>query len=381
MSQEGIEVRGTPDTQIITAKSRTIRTLDALLEAAEVDLDVWEVKDWIANKWDMAAKTHRTYTNDDRSYESSLTALELWQVKATFRRKTNYNFDMAMSRVLKRLEKCSPKLPAPPRRRFNSPRLVDLCLYDVHFGKLAWSPETNSDYDLKIAKSCFQNAGVDILKELKDEKIGRFHLAVGNDFFHFDNAMQTTTSGTQMDADGRYPKIIEYGFDGLCQLVMMCHNVAPVDITWVPGNHDYHSSYHICRELQAYFRNTPTVSVDVSPSSRKYRTYGVNLLGYTHGKDEKPQDLGTIMPTEKPKEWAECHHRVWNLGHIHTRKALTTTDLGEYKGVSIKFHPSLAGTDAWHHQKGYIGNKRAAAAHIYDFKEGDKGCCYAYARN
>lgn len=379
MQKQGIEVRGTPDTQVITAKSHTIRTLDALLEAAEVDLDVWEVKDWVANKWDTGAKTHKKFS-EDGGYETTLTALELWQVKATFRRKTNYNFDMAMNRVLKRLEKCAPKLPPPPRKRLKNPRLVDLCLYDVHFGKLAWAPETNSDYDLKIAKSCFQNAGQDLLKELRDEKIDRFHLAVGNDFFHFDNTMTTTTSGTPMDADGRYPKIIEYGYEGLTQLIMMCHSIAPIDITWVPGNHDYHASYHICRELKAYFSKTPTVKVDVNASPRKYRTYGLNLIGYTHGRDEKPQELPMIMATERPKEWAECDHKTWNCGDKHTRKLLPSIDVNEYNGVVVKFNPSLAGTDAWHHRKGYVGNRRAAVAHIYDSKDGDKGCCYVYAR-
>ena len=54
----------------------TVKTLDALIAAAEVDLDVWKVERWVANKWDQA-----------QAGDDGPVVIELWQVKAWLVRK------------------------------------------------------------------------------------------------------------------------------------------------------------------------------------------------------------------------------------------------------------------------------------------------------
>jgi hypothetical protein len=47
----------------ILAKGKQVRTLDDLIQFAEIDLTVWEVKNWIANAWNVTNREGQQYTN------------------------------------------------------------------------------------------------------------------------------------------------------------------------------------------------------------------------------------------------------------------------------------------------------------------------------
>lgn len=68
---------GTPDDLAVIVDSSTVRTLEELLEVAEVDPAEWRVVRWRANKWDQASKRGDT----------SIQVVELWQVRADFERR------------------------------------------------------------------------------------------------------------------------------------------------------------------------------------------------------------------------------------------------------------------------------------------------------
>ena len=66
---------------VATAKEKDrIKTLEQLLAVAKIDLDVWEVERWVANKWEVAGKFG---TKGSESFELQ----DLWQVKAWLIRK------------------------------------------------------------------------------------------------------------------------------------------------------------------------------------------------------------------------------------------------------------------------------------------------------
>lgn len=73
-SEVALEVTGSPDgSQSVLVRSQTIRTLDGLLEAAEVDTERWSVAEHKASKWDAQSVDRRT---------GEVRVIELWQVKA-----------------------------------------------------------------------------------------------------------------------------------------------------------------------------------------------------------------------------------------------------------------------------------------------------------
>lgn len=374
---------------VVATVLRNVRTLDDLLAYMQVDLDVWEVEKHTVNKWEVAMREPATtvggagdkalVVTGDKGSKSTLwtrgsnTPLHepLFQVKAWLVRKMPLIQNEAFEAVIKNLEINPPVIKplnyGPRKGHF----MLEISLYDAHFGLLAWGRETGENYDLKIAEKRFSLAAEDLLQKTQGCEPERIIIPVGNDFFHINNPEGVTPlSKNILDTDGRLCKIMETGEMALVNLVNTCLGVAPVSVLWIPGNHDPETSYFMCRILRATFQKNKDVSVDVSPAPRKYVHYGVNLIGYTHGNEERHDDLPTIMASEQKHVWGQVTHREWHLGHFHKKKETRFAAGDTYGGVSVKVIPSICGTDAWHFKKGYVGNNKVAEAHLYDKNRG-----------
>lgn len=275
----------------------------------------------------------------------------------------NAAFLEAAESIVRRAEKSAP----PPVKRVAwkaSKILCEISLFDHHFGKLAWGAETGHDYDLAIAEALYENAVKDLLDKVKIYRPEEFLFTVGQDLLHVDNVQYQTTQGTPQDCDGRLSKIIETAERATARAIRTLAARGKVRVMWVKGNHDSLMSQMLCRIMAAEFRKDDRVTVDVSPTSRKYVRYGASLLGYTHGNECPIKELPLIMARERPKDWAVCRTREWHTGHLHQQMLI------EKMGIKVRILPSLAGTDAWHCDRGYIGNDRAAEAYLYDHSEG-----------
>lgn len=357
----------TDDRLTLFCRSRTIHTVDAALREAQVDLAVWEVERHVVNKWDTAAKVK--VDGAER-----LTVTELWQVKVFLRRRVAKTVADATAGLVERMRAHSPKWPkAPKLARVSDPHLLYVGLHDHHFGKLAWGRETGEDYDLKIAERLYERAGEDLLRKVAGFPVERIVLPLGHDFLHIDNLTNSTTAGTPQDVDGRFAKIFEVGQAAVIRLVDYLIRFAPVEVLWVPGNHDYQSSFMLAKAVEAWFRHCPRVTVDASPRPRKRVHYGVNLIGCTHGSDEKPHALPGIMAQEWPAEWAASRSREWLVGHQHKTKETHYNTADVHDGVMVRVLPSLAGTDAWHFRRGYVGSRKTSLGLLYSHTAGFTG--------
>jgi len=76
--REKVEVDEKGNKAKVSSKSHRIKTLDDLLEVAEVDLDIWEVDRFKVNKWEVGAKDPDT---------GEIISEPLFQVKASLKRK------------------------------------------------------------------------------------------------------------------------------------------------------------------------------------------------------------------------------------------------------------------------------------------------------
>lgn len=242
-------------------------------------------------------------------------------------------------------------------RKIESPHLFVVDIFDAHFGKLAWRAETGQDYDLRLASLVYRNAVEDLARYARDFPCERILFPIGNDFYHIDNLDSATTKGTRVDSDGRYAKIIETGEWAIINAIDFLVKLAPVDVVWIPGNHDRIASYHLARTLAAYYRTCPAVTVDCSPKIRKYYRYERNLIGLTHGNREKIDKLPRLMADESPSNWGETTRREWHVGHRHI------TELTQFGSVTVRKLASLSARDAWHFEEGY-DSRRAAEAFV-----------------
>jgi len=209
--------------------------------------------------------------------------------------------------------------------------------------------------------------------------VERWLFPIGNDFFHMDNRKNMTTGGTPQDVDGRYEKIIEAGEMAVIWAVERMAQTAPVSVIHVPGNHDRTASWHLARTVEMWFRNNSRVSVDRGANPRKYFRWEKTLLGLTHGNEEKKQSLPSIMSVERPQEWAETTCREWLCGHEHRARQWQTQPVDTHEQTTVRALRSLAGTDAWHHSKGYLSTK-AAEVYFYGKTRGYAGHSVVPAR-
>jgi hypothetical protein len=348
----------------LESRGPRIKTLEQLLEAAEVDLTVWRVKDYIVNTWE----TH--------SVERGITTLH--QVKARLERiQDAVDLTALKDTVVSAMREHSP---APVRRYKFTPNeglAMEVSIPDLHLGKLAHEEETGENYDGKIAVKAFRHVLYGLLTHAQNLKVGRIIFPVGNDLLHVDTAENVTTNGTRQDTDGRWHKSVRRAVDLMVEAIDAMAQIAPVDIVVVPGNHARMQEAMLGEVLRAWYRNEERVIIHDSPAPRKYIRHGATLLGFTHGEGStggdgaKPKDLPLIMATEAPEMWAKTKHRAWSIGHLHQRRSDKFGSTFEDKGVEVRISPSLAATDAWHASKGYIGNLRAAEAYVHDESSGE----------
>lgn len=351
-----------------------IMTLDALLASAGTDLTQWEVERHVVNKWEIGA------TGPD----GRIAIEPLWQVKAWLRRKAGAALAEHTDRLMAHIaaetaQRRIPRLARPPRQRPDDTHALEVCLFDLHLGKLAWAPEAGDHYDAKIAEAVARAALEDLLWQAAPYAPSRIILPVGNDYYHVDGLAGLTTGGTPQDRDSRYHLMFERGRALASWMVEVCAEIAPVVVPIVPGNHDETAAFALGKVLEAEYRSHPHVTVDASPRLRKYQRYGANLIGYCHGKDEKIADLPNIMATERPQDWGETHYREWRVGHRHRPKQTQTVPVDSFRGVRVREITSLSGTDAWHARQGYIGEPKGAEAFIWRFTGGVRAHLYHLA--
>ena len=356
--------------QVDVGTPERIRTLEDAIAFAEVDLTVWRVESWQCTSWETPLKLRRFDARGKVTGETPHRTHQ-WRLQMKLARIMPRSLLDATNAVFEAMREHSPRWPAPPKRgRVTRPHLCVVDLFDVHFGKLAWQPETGEHYDLRIAEQLYRNAVLDILEESAHRDIEEFVLPLGQDFLHVDGLRNETTNGTPQDTDGRPTKIITTAKRAVIWAVEQMAATAPVRVKYVPGNHDRLLSWCLTEMVAAWFRLTDQVSVDTSPRIRKAHRYGETLICFTHGDEEKDSSLVGIMANEFKQDFASTTTHEWHRGHRHRPKRMETTPVNYAEGVVIRDLMSLSATDSWHYRKGFVGGTRAAEAYFYQRDRG-----------
>lgn len=347
--------------------------VDEVMAECGADPKVWYVKNCQIRQWRMGYVSDLVRRRIDKhktSEKRTASSVPLWGIAIKLERIVKKCLSDGMELLFKSLHTL-PRITTKPRRK-PCDRLFVPCLFDTHLGKYAWGLETGTDQDTDIQRNVFRNAMEDLI-ELSGGNANRILFPIGNDFFQVNNWLNTTAKGTAVDHDGRFPKVFDAGCQEVISAINKLLEVAPVEVVWVPGNHDPETSYALAMVAEARFHGHKYVNVDRGPNPRKYFTYGQTLLGLTHGNEEKMQDLPNLMAQERPQEWARTTTREWLLAHMHHSRKFTTKDTLERMGVVMRTVRALSGTDSWHNAKGYVGSHRAAEAYIYGKESGYMG--------
>lgn len=348
-----IEIRGDK------ARIETDRVLDVedLLEHAGVNRAEWEVERTLLKKWEVGTK----------DAQGNPVVTPLFGVTAWLKRPA----ERALAANLRAEILAELKSEAPVPRPLRVPALQDtdvlleLSVPDLHIGKYAWAEETGQDYDANLAIAGFREAVNDLLDQVAHYPVARILLPVGNDLLHIDGIHHMTTGGTPQDTDTRYLRVFRLARRLLTETIERLRAIAPVDVLIVPGNHDQVSCFLLGDALECRFHNYEDVQIDNRASLRKYYEWGLTLLGFTHGNEEKQDALPSLMAGEQRDAWGRTRFAEWHTGHQHRRKEVRFISTNEDRGAVIRQLPSLSATDAWHAKRGYTGQQLGAQAHIY----------------
>ena len=339
----------------LSYRGTRIQTLEELLRFAKVDQNVWMVERTVLNKYEQACKTP----------DGNVITTTLFQIKAWLKLKAEENtLREVAGELLQAFSDRAPRLP-PIVRSHRGEGMLEIALFDLHYGKLAWGEECGYDYNLELAAKLFWNALEDLLERgstLKPEKIV---FPIGQDFLHTDVLGRTTTAGTPQDSCVTWKQAFVQGWQLLQRGIERLRLVAPVHVPVVNGNHDVMATFHVGEVLKNYNRTASDVIVDNAPAQRKYIAHHKCLLGLTHGNEEKHSQLGILMATERPQEWANSvpQAREYHIGHYHHKRSLRLLPAQDVGGVLVRVIPSLSAQDSWHASKGFVSQRAAEAFH------------------
>lgn len=361
---------------IINSNSSNLRTLEDVIEYAEIDMTKWEVVNVKMGSWEMPRKNKTVdlkwengSCNGSVKDNGDFHIGKMWKISVTLKKIVKNRLEDVLNSLKDDLYNCSnvPKTPEIILNNKKDKNLLEISLVDHHFGKLCLNGKGIED-----SKNTFLNAIQNLLNKAKSFTIDEILLPIGNDFFHIDNIERMTSKGTPQDVDGHFFDIYKDGCKSLIDSVQMLSSIAPVHVLWVPGNHDFSTSFFLCEYLKAWFHQNKNVYINTDKETRKYFKYGVSLLGFTHGHDEKQETLARLIMAENlyRNDINEVKYFEYHIGHKHTKKT-TNYIAGELGNVRIIGLPSLAGTDYWHFKKGFIGGKRAAEAYVYNYDHGN----------
>lgn len=347
------------DCRDMSYKGDRITNLAEFLAYAQVDTRTWEVERHVINKWEVGSA----------GPDGTILTSPLFQIKVFLRRRlVEEKMTDLLTGMLERFQQAAPvRQPVvyPSRRE----GMLELSLMDLHLGKICWAPETGQHYDPDTTEQMFWAAVEDLLAKAAGCRPEKILFIAGNDYFNTDSLGRTTTSGTPQDDGLTWKQGFIRGRDLMVRAIERLRQVSPVHVTCVNGNHDTARVFYLGEVLSAWFSRTPDVTVDNAPTQRKYVHYGRNLIGYTHGNNEKHPNLPLLMANEQPAAWAASQHREWHLGHWHIKRHKMFLPAEDQQGILIRIVPSLCPADSWHSSMGY-GGKLAAEAYYWHPQDG-----------
>ena len=340
----------------IICSSERVKSKEDIIAEFNIDTDKWHLDSF-------EVKTSEGYRKD-RQVEwdvedqkvihgkvrdsGKMLIVPLYHVKAKFVEKTLEH--LSLEDVEKVFEKKEFLLPNLLKLKYApSDEVLEVNVMDLHFGSDAnHSPEKR-----------FANAIDDVVERVGKRSFEKIYLALLGDIYHYDNMNRTTSAGTVVTTNGLTPyEIVDMGVDVLITNILKLVEIAPLEVIFVPGNHDPMSGYALIKVIEAYFKDEEKIIFDATHKSRKYRLLGKSLVGWMHGDMPKNRAMSWLQ-VEASHEWGEALYREIHSGNFHSQSGK------EDGGVILRYLPGMTDIDEWHYNKGYVGAVRALTSFVW----------------
>ena len=132
-------------------------------------MEKYHVDKYNVNKWEVSAQI-----------DGQMVTEELFQVKASLVKNKALQI---RKRILDELHQDFKKhTPKAIKRVDNGGNyMLEVNIFDLHFGKLCWNGETGEDYDTKIASKRFHSAIDDLIQKASVYNISKILFPIGNE--------------------------------------------------------------------------------------------------------------------------------------------------------------------------------------------------------
>lgn len=260
-------------------------------------------------------------------------------------------WEAAVSALVARIRPYDP-VPAP-EAPLDKDQLSIYPIGDLHLGLLSWYRETGASWDLEIAVNLMHKI-VDRLISLSPASHQALIAGLG-DFFHYPGFKPVTPqSGHQLDADSRYPKMVEFAIDLFCWMIdRALEKHASVHVIVERGNHDPEPTIFLAIALNRAYRQEPRITIDTSPRNCHYYEFGKCLVGTHHGDKIRMPDLPLLMAMDQAEAWGRTVHRMWMTGHVHHDQTRVPLIAKDYSRVHVESFRVVTQADAWATEQGY----------------------------
>jgi hypothetical protein len=299
------------------------------------------------------------------SYNKVDGIISLFSSKITVKPRTEYYWNTEdIEKIfldLKSTSKNTKKIE--PKQYEKNGQILLVPIADLHFALLTDTYSNNNDYNMEIAEQVFMEVIEDVISRNKYNKFEKVVFVTGNDTTNSDNINSTTTAGTQQQDSAMWFTVVDRVTTLLIHGIDRLSTIAPVDIVYVPSNHDLHTMFGVVQTINAYYREDDDITVDTSPLPRKYYQFGTSVLAFSH--DVKVKDALKIVSTEAKDMWSASKRVIFMLAHLH--QAMEYDKQGM---LEIRRLPTISGFSRWTNGRGYIQTERKNQAFILDYNKG-----------
>lgn len=311
-------------------------TPDAMLKYHGLSPERWKVVSYKNNYWQAQQENSKRVT----LYQSKLTAAP-------------YGKDELSPEELKKwFEQFEPKVipHKPPSPNYGTgDNCLLLPIVDLHYNLLSTKFTSGNDYNCEIAENRLYGVVEDVLSRVRGKKFNKIYFPIGNDLFNANGINGETFKGTRQDNEKHIFEAYTNLFEIMVDVISKLAEVAPVEIIYIPSNHDKEITYYFVYNLFTYYRLDDRVSVDFTPIKNKYKRFGNTLMVFSH--DAKMNDMGNVVLDEGLEHINGAKYVEVFLAHLHKEI------VNQEKNVTIRRLPTFSGKSTWSNDNNFGSNR------------------------
>ena len=190
-------------------------------------------------------------------------------------------------------------------------------LPDLHFGLLIHANESTHGYnwDVKKATEWIKASMQHLVHTSPDSKYAV--ITDLGDILHTADNLNRTTSGHQLDVDGRTAKIVKALYEVIVTVIdLALAKHETVYFYSICGNHSEEAPIYLKAFLSAWYKDEPRLIINDNNASQQYHIFGKVILMFSHGHELKPARAGEVLAYDNQKNFSQSEYRYSHFGQM-----------------------------------------------------------------